>query len=187
MASSHDNSAPRATVIAIGLSVVFLVLAGLGLAAVHALNDITAALAAGIAALAATWYVARGKAEWTTRLDPFAIAGVLVFVVASVLAVRYSAVSATTHADGASSLAVWAYPAGDRLQVGMRQPPGRREASLRVVVSQEGTTARAWNNVRLAPGQTWEAPPLTLTGTGSVRVVVLSAGTVVASVSAARD
>jgi predicted PurR-regulated permease PerM len=187
MTSRHGNSALRAIVPAIGLSLVFLVLAGLGLAALHALNAITTALAVGIAALAATWYVARGIAEWKTRLRPLAIAGVLVFAVASVLAVHYSAASATTDADGASSLAVWAYPAGDRLQVGIQQPPGRGEASLRVVVNQDGITARAWNDIRLAPGQTWEAPALTLTGSGPVQVVVLNAGAVVASVSAAQD
>jgi hypothetical protein len=190
MTSRHVNSTLRAIVPAIGLTLVFLVLAGLGLAAAHALNAVTTALAVGIAALAVTCYAARGiaerrgKAERKARPNPLAIAGVLVFAVVSVLAVRYAAGSATADADGASSLAVWAYPSGDELQVGVRQPPGQGAASLRVVVTQAGITATTWNNIRVAPGQTWEAPALTLTGSGTVRVVVLRAGTVVASVSA---
>jgi predicted PurR-regulated permease PerM len=186
MTSRHVNSAVNA-VPAIGLTLVFLVLAGLGLAAFHALNTVTVALAVGIAALAAACYAARGIAKRKARPSPLAIAGVLVFVVASVLAVRYAGGSATADADGASSLAVWAYPSGDRLQVGVQQPPGRGTESLRVVVTQAGAAVTTWKNIRLAPGQTWEAPALTLTGNGPVQVVVLHTGTVVASVSDPRD
>jgi hypothetical protein len=192
MTSRHVNPGPRVLVSGIGLTLVFLVLAGLGLAAAHVLNSVTTALAAGGAALTAICYAARwvaerrGKAERKTPLNPLVIAGVLVFAVASVLAVRYAAGSATADADGASSLAVWAYPAGGELRVGIQRPPGGGEASLRVVVNQEGAASRAWNNIRLAPGQTWAAPAFTLTGSGPVDVRVLSAGAVVASVSASR-
>ena len=192
MTSRHVNPTPRVLVSGLGLTLVFLVLAGLGLAAAHALNSVTTALVVGGAALTATCYGARwvaerrGKAERKTPLNPLVIAGVLVFVVASVLAVRYAADSATADADEASSLAVWAYPAGGELRVGIQQPSGGGEASLRVVVNQEGAAARAWNNIRLSPGQTWAAPAFTLTGNGPVDVQVLSGGAVVASVSASR-
>jgi hypothetical protein len=73
---------------------------------------------------------------------------------------------------------------GDQLHVGARQPDGHSAVSLRIVVTRAGITAAAWSNVRLEPGQAWEAPALSLTGGGPVRVVALRAGTVVASLSA---
>jgi hypothetical protein len=112
------------------------------------------------------------------------VAGVLAFTITATLAVRYSATSATADSSAASSLAIWAYPVGDRLQVGAQQPDGHGAISLRIVVTQSGVTAVSWNNVRLAPGQAWEAPALTLTGSGPVRVTALRAGTVVATLSA---
>ena len=96
---------------------------------------------------------------------------------------RSSADGATADADGASSVAIWAYPSGDRLNVGVQQPAGHGSTSLRIVVSRAGVTVATWNDIRLAPGQTWQAPALTVTGDGPVQVVALSGGTVVASLS----
>jgi hypothetical protein len=160
----------------IGLALPFLVLAGLTLAAFGVLSTAGVALVVAIATLAAARR-ADGPKPW---LDPLAIAGVLVFAVASVLAVRYAADSATADADAASSLAVWAYPSGGGLRGGVEQPAGQSAESLRVVVTQAGTIARAWNDIRLAPGQTWE---FTLDVSGPVQVTVEHAGTVVARVS----
>jgi hypothetical protein len=50
-------------------------------------------------------------------------------------------------------------------------------------VTQAGATLATWDNIHLAPGQTWEAPALTATGPGPVQVLALHNGTVVASVS----
>lgn len=183
-----------AIVPAIGLTLVVLIVAGLVLAAVRSLSTVPTALAVGVVALAAAWasvfYRAPEPAERRTRVKPpdrLAIAGVLIAAVMAVLAVRYAAASATADAGGASSLAVWAYPSGDRLQVGAQQPAGDGTASLRIVVTQAGITAAAWNDIRLAPGRTWEAPALTLTGNGPVQVKVLHAGAVVASLSVSQD
>jgi hypothetical protein len=184
----------RAIVPAIGLTLAFLVLAGLALAAVHAPGAVPTALAIGAvtvaAAWASVWYPAPGHAERQERLPRpglIAVAGVLIFAVTAVLAVHYAAASAGADGDGASSLAVWAYPAGGQLHVGAQQPAGHGAASLRIVVIQAGVTEASWSNIRLAPGQPWEAPALTLTGNGPVRVIALHAGTVVASLSASRS
>jgi hypothetical protein len=183
-----------ALVPAIGLTLAFLVLAGLALAAAHWLTAFPAALTTAAAALTAAWASVRypeaqrpDQPERAPKLKPgpLAVAGVLVFALTATLAIRYAATSATTGSAAASSLAVWAYPAGDQLHVGARQPAGHGSASLRIVVTQAGITTAAWNNVRLAPGQAWEAPALTLTGSGPVQVTALRAGTVVASLSAA--
>lgn len=175
----------------IGLTLVFLILAGLALAAIHALGTVPVALAIGVAALAAAWasvvYPASEVADRKVRLkrpDPLAVTGILIFAAAGALAIHYAAASATADANGASSLAIWAYPSGDQLRVGAQQPAGHGATSLRIVVTQAGVTAAAWNNVRLASGQTWEAPALTLTGSGSVQVTALHEGIVVASLSA---
>jgi hypothetical protein len=182
-----------AIVPAIGLTLAFLVLAGLTLAAVHALSTIPAALTIAAAALTAAWASARypqagrtHRTERTASLRPgaLAVAGVLAFALTATVAIRYAAASATADSAAASSLAVWAYPAGGELHVGARQPAGQGTASLRIVVTQGGITAAAWNNVRLTPGQAWEAPAVALTGSGPVRVTALRAGTVVASLSA---
>ena len=179
-----------AIVPAIGLTLVFLVLAGLGLAAVHALSTVPAALVLAVAAVAAVWADALSPApelaEREARLKPpkpLAVIGVLVFAAASVLAVHYSAASATADSDAASSVAVWAYPSGGQLHVGVRQPAGHGPALLRIVVTQAGVTVAKWNNVHLAPGQTWEAPALTVTGQSPAQVVALDGTTVVASLS----
>ncbi|MDQ2811092.1 MAG: hypothetical protein M3Z75_04230 [Actinomycetota bacterium] len=176
---------------AIGLTLAFLVLAGLGLAAVHALNTIPTALATVAATLAAAWISVfwpapglAGRAPRPGLPNPLAVAGVLIATVAATVAIHYAAGSATAGADRASSLAVWAYSSGGQLQIGAQQPAGHGAAWLRIVVTQAGITTAAWNNVRLAPGQTWEAHPLALTGNGLVRVVALRGGVVVARLSA---
>jgi hypothetical protein len=183
-----------AIVPAVGLTLVFLILAGLALAAVHVLSTVPVALAAAVATLAAAWVGASqpvahptaGLAEpraWFKPRHPFAVTGVLIFAVATVLAVHFSAASAAADADGASSVAIWAYPSGGQLHVGVEQPAGHGAASLRIVVTQAGVTVATWNDIRLAPGQTWEAPALTVTGNGPAQVVALNGGTVVASLS----
>lgn len=173
-----------------GLTLSFLILAGLALAAGQALSTIPVALAVGVVTLAAAWFGAAartsglaGRGSWFNRLNPLAAAGVLIFAAAAVLAVHYSAASATSDADGASSVAIWAYPSGDQLHVGVAQPAGHGAASLRIVVTHAGVTVATWNDIHLAPGQTWQAPALTATGPGPVRVVALHDGIVVASVS----
>jgi hypothetical protein len=170
----------RAVVPAVGLTLVFLILAGFALAAVHALDTVPIALAVAVVTLAAC---TRARAERFGAPNPLAVTGAVIFAAVAVLAVRYAATSATADGDAASSLAVWAYPTGARLQVGVQQPAGHGTASLRIVVTRAGATVAAWNNIRLAPGQTWEAPVLTVTGGGPIRIVALHAGTVVASLS----
>jgi hypothetical protein len=185
-----------AIVPATGLTLVFLILAGLALAAVHTLSAVPVALVLAVATLAAAWFDAfhhapelaeprvRVKPRKLLKLpNPLAAAGVLVFAAAAVLSVHYSAASATADADGASSVAIWAYPSGDQLHVGVEQPAGAGAASLQIVVTQAGVTVATWNGIRLAAGQTWEAPALTITGNSSARVVALRDGTVVASLS----
>ncbi|MBS2964719.1 hypothetical protein KGA66_16800 [Actinocrinis puniceicyclus] len=183
----------EAIVPAAGLTLVFLVLAGLALAAVHALSTVPFALTLTLVTLAALWAGAlrapagsAGSAERSARLNappPLAAAGVLAFAAAAVLAVHHGASAATADADAASSVAIWAYPSGGQLQVGARQPAGRGGTSLRIVVTQAGVTVATWNDIRLAPGGTWQAPAFTVTGDGPVRVVALHGGTVVASLS----
>jgi hypothetical protein len=179
-----------AIVPAVGLTLAFLILAGLALAAVHALSTVPIALTMGVATLAAAWagvFSAPGLAERRARLkppNPFAVTGVLIFAAAAVLAVHHSATSATADADGASSVAIWAYPSGDQLHVGVQQPAGHGATSLRILVTQAGVAVAAWSDIRLAPGQTWEAPALTFTGGGAVKVTALHGGTAVASLSA---
>ena len=173
-----------------GLTLSFLILAGLALASGHALSAVPVALAVGVVTVAAAWFGVSsyapglaGRGSWFKRLNPLAAAGVLIFAAAAVLAVHYSAASATTDADGASSVAIWAYPSGDQLHVGVAQPAGHGAASVRIVVTHAGVTVATWNDIHLAPGQTWEAPALTTTGPGPVQVLALRDGTVVASVS----
>jgi len=187
-----------AIVPAIGLTLAFLILAALALAAVHALSTVPVALVLGVVTLAATWAGASSRAPYPTPSptpelaerragprppNPLAVTGVLVFATAAVLAVHYSAASATADADGASSVAIWAFPSGDQLQVGVQQPAGHGTASLRITVTQAGVTVATWDNIRLAPGQTWEAPALTISGNGPAQVLALHGGTVVASLS----
>jgi hypothetical protein len=181
-----------AIVPAVGLTLVFLILAGLGLAAVHALSTVPVALVLAVATLAAAWAgagalpPAPGSAERRARLrppNPLAAIGVVCFAAAAVLAVRYSAASATADTDAASSVALWAYPSGDQLRVGVQQPAGHGATSLRIVVTQAGATVATWNNIHLAAGQTWEAPALTITGPAPAQVVALDGTTIVASLS----
>jgi len=179
-----------AIVPAAGLTLAFLILAGLALAAVHALSTVPVALAVGVVTLGVVWVSAPAPASrhaqrkaWLTPPNPIAVAGVVIFAVAAVLAVHYSAASATADADAASSVALWAYPSGGRLHVGVQQPSGHGTASLQIVVTQAGSTLATWNDIHLAPGQTWEAPALTVTGNGPAEVVALHGRTVVASLS----
>lgn len=189
----------RMVVPAIGLTLAFLILAGLALAAVHALGTVPAALTIGVAAMAAAWAsvfrpstgpddaAPEDTAPTERRRQPLgllAVAGIVAFAVAAVVAVHYSAGSATADTDRSSSLAVWAYPSGDRLQVGVQEPAGHGAVTLRIVVTQAKDAPTVWNNVRISPGQTWNAPVLTLAGSGPVQVVALDAGTVVATLSA---
>lgn len=180
-----------AIVPAVGLTLAFLVLAGLALAAVHALTTVPAALMLAGATLTAVWAggLHRGPeaAHPRARLkppNPLVLGGLLAFAVATVLAVHYSALSAEADADGATSVAIWAFPSGDQLHVGLRQPTGHGAATLRIIVTQAGATIAAWNDIRLAPGQTWEAPALTVPAAVPAQVVALHGGTVVASLSA---
>jgi hypothetical protein len=178
---------------ATGLTLVFLILTGLALAAVHILSTIPIALAATLATLAALWAgtphpIAESaeRSTWLQRLTPshlLAVTGVLIFAAATVLAVHHSASSARVDADGASSVAIWAYPSGDQLHVGVQQPAGHGATSLRIIVTEAGVTVATWNVGRLAPGQTWEAPALTVAGKGPAHVVAMHGGTVVASLS----
>ena len=173
---------------AVGLTLVFLVLAGLGLAAVHALSPVPVALVLAVATVAAAWAwaPAPGPAEQRARLRPpnlLAAIGGLVFAATAALAVHYSATSATADADAASSVALWAYPSGDQLRVGVQQPAGHGAASLRIVVTQAGATVATWNDIRLAAGQEWEAPALTITGPAPAQVVALEGTSVVASLA----
>ena len=179
-----------AIVPAIGLTLAFLVLAGLALAAIHALSTVPVALALAVGTLAAAWAGTSRPtpepAERDARLrapNPLAVAGVLIFAAAAVLAVHYSETSATADADAASSVAIWAYPTGDQLHVGVQQPAGHGATLLRIVVTQAGATVATWNDIRLAPGQTWQAPALTVAGTSPAQVVAFHGGTVVASLS----
>jgi hypothetical protein len=174
----------------IGLTLAFLILAGLALAAVHALSTVPVALVVAVATLAAVWAAASqptvGLAErraWLKPPYPLAVVGVLIFAAATVLAVHYSADGATADADGASSVAIWAYPSGGQLHVGVEQSAGHGATSLRIVVTQAGVTVAMWNGIHLAPGQSWEAPALTVTGKVPAQVVALHGGTVVASLS----
>jgi hypothetical protein len=175
---------------AIGLALAFLILIGLALAALHALSTVPVALAIGAVTLVAAWsHRPEPPAEITSRRTPVrlagpaAVGGVVIFAAAAILAVRLSVVSATADSARASSLAVWAYPSGGRLHVGAREPAGHGPAALRIVVIRAGVTAAAWNDVRLAAGQTWQAPPLTMTGAGPTRVVARRGGVVVAAFS----
>ena len=182
-----------AIVPAIGLALAFLILAGLALASVHALTTVPAALAVAVAALAAVWAgapkprpssVLAVRRAWLKPPYPLAIAGVLIFAAATVLAVHYSADGATADADGASSVALWAYPSSGRLHVGAEQPAGHGVTSVRIVVTQAGVTVATWNDIRLAPGQSWDAPTIAVaSGKGPVQVVALDGGTVVARLS----
>ena len=180
-----------ALVPATGLTLAFLILAGLALAAVRALSTVPVALTVGIVTLTVAWVAPAipaapersGRRAWFKAPNPFAAAGLLIFAVAAVLAVRSSAVSATADADAASSVALWAYPSGGRLHVGVQAPPGHGATTLRIVVTQAGATLAAWDDIRLAAGRTWEAPALPLTGTGPAHVAALDGSTVVASLS----
>jgi hypothetical protein len=173
---------------AIGLALAALILTGLALAAFRGLDTIPLAVAIAAVTLLTLWastrYPAAGdpeRAEPARLASPAALAGGVILVAAAIVAVRYSADSATADSARASSLAVWAYPSGGRLHIGAQEPAGQGPVSLRIVVTQAGITTAAWNDVRLAAGQTWQAPPLTLTGTGPVRVVARRGGSVVAS------
>jgi hypothetical protein len=185
-----------AVVPAVGLTLAFLILAGFALAAVHALSPVPAALAVGVAALAAGWASVfcpatelGESAERRARSrppNPLVVIGTVMFAAATILAVRYAVASATADGDAGSSVAVWVYPTGGQLQVGVLEPAGNTVASLRIVVTQAGVTAATWD-IRVPGGKTWNAPALTLTGHGPVQVVALQAGTVVASLSASLD
>jgi hypothetical protein len=175
---------------AVGLVLVSLVLIGLALAAVQALSTTNVAWTVGALTLAGAWVGSRlPEAEAPRQAGSpkpvmlLAVAGAAVFVAAATFAVHYSAASAAADSRRATSLAVWAYPAGQQLRVGARQSPGAGPISLQIVVTHAGTTAAVWSHVRLSAGQTWEAPPLKLTGTGPTRVVARDGSHVIASLS----
>jgi hypothetical protein len=208
-----QQARPRAIAASVGLTLAFLVLAGLALAAVHALTTVPTALTIATASLAATWATPRLAATphtatahpstaHTATTHPstahpstahparkprlavpglLALAGAAVFAAAAVLAVHHAAASAAADNDEASSLAVWAYSSGGQLHVGAQEPAGHGVASLRIVVTQAGITTAAWNDIRLVPGQPWQAPALTLTRNGPVRVTALQGATVLAT------
>lgn len=187
---------------AVGLALAGLILIGLALAAAGALTIDVIAAAIGASTLAAFWAstawastawasalhpaAPAAAAEWSTRRklpSPFAVGGAVIFATAAACAVHYSAASATADSDQASSPALWAYPAGDRLDVGVLQPAGQGSTSLRIVVTQAGVTIAVWKDVRVGPGQTWEAPPIALRGDGPTQVAAFRGGSVVASLS----
>jgi hypothetical protein len=177
---------------AVGLALASLILIALALAAVGGLT--TAAIAATIGAItlavclanAVVAKAAVANAERRTRPgrpSPFAVAGAVAFAAAAACSVHYSATSATDDSDQASSPALWAYPVGNRLDVGVWQPAGDGSTSLRIVVAQAGVTIAVWQNVRMTPGQTWEAPPIALSGDGPTQVTAFRGGSVVARLS----
>lgn len=175
---------------AVGLALALLILIGLVLAAVHELNATVLAVAIGAVTLVAAWGGSlRPRARVRERTPsvkpphPLAVGGVVILVAAAAFAVHYSAGSAASNSDQASSLAVWAYPSGTQLQVGAEQPPGHGSVSVRIVVTHAGITAAAWNHVRLAPGQAWKAPPLTVIGNGPTQVVASQDARVLARLS----
>jgi len=184
---------------AVGLTLAGLILIGLALAAAGALTTTAIAAAIGVVTVAIAWAstawastawasppnsasVAEWR-TWLTRPSPFAVAGAVIFATAAACSIVYSAASSAADSDRASSLALWAYPTGDRLDVGVWQPAGHGPTSLRIVVTQAGITIAAWKDIWLAPGQTWEARPIALTGDGPTQVVVFRGGSVVASLS----
>lgn len=183
---------------AVGVALACLILIGLALAAAGALTTVAIAAAIGAITLATIWANTAwastlhptaapvAAAERSTRLkrpSPFAVGGVVIFAAAAACSVHYSATSATADSDQASSPALWAYPAGDRLDVGVWQPPGYGSMSLRIVVTQAGITIAAWKDIRVAPGQTWEAPPIALRNDGPTQVVAFRGRSVVARLS----
>jgi hypothetical protein len=187
---------------ALGLALAGLILIGLALAAVGALTIDVIAAAIGASTLAASWAgtawagtawasaphpgAPAAAAAWGTRQrlpGPFAVGGAVIFATAAACAVHYSAASATADSDQASSPALWAYPAGDRIDVGVRQPAGQRPTSLRIVVTQAGVTLAVWKDVRVGPGQTWEATPIALRGDRPTKVIAFHGESVVASLS----
>jgi hypothetical protein len=182
---------------AVGLALAGLILIGLALAAAGALTIDVIAAAIGASTLAASWAstawasalhpaAPASAAEWGTRRrlpSPFAVGGAVIFATAAACAVHYSAASATADSDQASSPALWAYPAGDRLDVGVLQPAGQGPTSLRIVVTQAGVTLAVWKDVRVGQGQAWEAPPIALRGDGPTKVVAFRGESVVASLS----
>lgn len=183
----------------VGLALAGLILIGLALAAAGTLTTMAVAAAIGVLTVAIAWASTVSTSTgatatahpaapvewrtWLTRPSPFAVAGAVIFATAAACSVVYSAASATSDSDRASSLALWAYPSRNRLDVGVWQPADHGPTSLRIVVTQAGTTIAAWTDIRLAPGQTWEAQPIPLTGNGPTRVVVFRGGSVVASLS----
>jgi hypothetical protein len=175
---------------AVGLALAALILISLVLAALHALDIVPIALAIAAVALLTLWasshYRPARVPEQGRRArlaSPAALAGGLIFVAAAIVAVRYSAVSATADSARASSLATWAYPSGGRLHIGAQEPAGQGPASLQIVVTRSGSTTAAWNDVRLAAGQTWQAPSLPITGNAPTRVAIRRSGVIVASFS----
>jgi hypothetical protein len=183
---------------AVGLALAGLILTGLALAAAGALTIDVIASAISAITLAIAWAsTAWANTLWASthhpaaaegrtplkRPSPFAVGGAVIFAAAAACSVHYSAASATADSDQASSLALWAYPAGDRLDVGVWEPAGYGSTSLRIVVTQAGVTIAAWKNIHLAPGQTWEAPPIALRNDGPTQVVAFRGGSVVASLS----
>jgi hypothetical protein len=187
---------------AVGLALASLILIGLALAAAGLLDVDALAAAIGASTLAIAWLNtvwlgtawagprhqatendAAERTSWRKRPSPLAIGGAVLFAAAAACSVHYSADSATADSDQASTPALWAYPAAGRLDVGVWQPDDQGSASLRIVVTQAGTTIAFWPDVRLAPGQTWRARPVALRGDAPTQVVAYQGRTVVARLS----
>jgi hypothetical protein len=170
---------------ATGLALAALILIGLVLAVLRILDTVPTALAVAALTLLTLWasrrYLAAQVPERGKRVSPAALAGGAIFVVAAVVAVHYSAVSSMAGSARASSLAVWAYPSGGQLHIGAREPAGQPSVSLQIVVTSAGITTADWNDVRLAGGQTWQAPSLPMTGYAPIRVLIRRGGIIVAS------
>jgi hypothetical protein len=173
----------------VGLALAGLTLIGLAFAAAGALTIVPIASAIAAVTLAAAWArtlypgTAAERGTQVKRPGPFAVGGVIIFAVLAAFSVRYSAVSATADSDHASSPALWAYPVGDQFDVGVRQPAGQPPTSLRIVVTQAGSTLAAWQDIRLAPGQAWRAQLIALSIDGPVQVVAFQGKTIVARLS----
>ena len=172
---------------ALAMALALLVVVGTGLAVLHRLNTQDVAFTIGIVAIGVSWLGlvwgtpdAVGGARGMNAPSPLAVTSVVVFVAAAIIAIHYAVKSATADTDRASSVALWAVPVGDRVRIGVQQAPGHKPITFEVVVREDGATAARWDVAGLASDQTWQSPPLKLTGTGPVRVMARSDAGVVA-------
>jgi hypothetical protein len=174
---------------AVGLLLASLVLIGVALAVAHLLTTGITTMAVGAITVGVACAGARRprqpakRRRGSAQLNVSAAAGTIFFVIAAIFAVHYSAASAVTDSNQATSLSVWAYPSGDQLHVGAEQPLGHSATSLQIVVSYAGTATATWSNVNLSPGHAWRAPSLALPRSGPIRVVARHGQDVVATLS----